>query len=77
MFPQSYSKFYSVLGISLVLGLGAMSFIEGDTSNTGYFVLETASEVAFPWPVFLFGLFVGACAIGLVLFIFHHEHKRL
>lgn len=76
MFPSSFKKFYSVLGMSFLLGLGAISFLEPTTGVTGL-VTSVNEPVTFPWPVFLFGLFVGACAVGLMFGLIHHERNRL
>jgi len=76
MFPTTYRKTSSIIGMSLVLGIGAMAVLQPDASATG-FAVAAETSVAFPLPVFLFGLFVGAVAGGLVFGILHHERKRL
>jgi len=75
MFPPSYQKFYAVLAISLVLGFGAMSFTVGEVTTTGMAVVES-EQTAFPLAIFLFGIFVGMFAVGLLLTVLHYEHKR-
>lgn len=75
MFDASYKKFQSVLGVSLVLGVGAMSVLQPGGA-TGY-VVAASDPVSFPWPVFLFGLFVGACIAGFAFGLLHHERNRL
>ena len=79
MFPEAYKKFYAVLAISFVLGLGAMTFVDGSGTVTGFVVTEPVVQASaeFPLGVFFFGLFVGAVAVGLVLVLIHYEHKRL
>lgn len=75
MFPASYQKFYAVLVISLVLGFGAMSFTVGEVTTTGMAVTES-EQTAFPLAIFLFGVFVGMFAVGLLLTVLHFEHRR-
>lgn len=79
MFPEVYKKFYAVLAISFVLGLGAMTFLDSTDTVTGFVAQEPiAPETSsFPLGAFFFGLFVGAVAVGLVLLAIHYEHKRL
>ncbi len=75
MFPASYQKFYAVLAISLVLGFGAMSFTVGEVTTVGFAVVES-EPTEFPLAVFIFGMFVGMFAIGLLLTVLHFEHRR-
>lgn len=74
MFPEVYKKFYTVLGVSIMLGLGAMSL--SDEGASGMVIAEQVSTTI-SWIGFFFGLFVGAVAVGLVLLIIHYERQRL
>ena len=76
MFPASYQKFYSVLMISLVLGFGAMSFMYGDVTTTG-FVVSESTPTEFPLSVFIFGMFIGMFVVGMLLTVLHFEHRRI
>jgi len=78
MFPSSFKQFYAILVLSFVLALGFMTYLIPETTEvTGYAVAPTENSLSTNWPIFLFGITIGAVIVAGVVLVAQHEMRKL
>ena len=85
MFAQTYTKFYVLVILALVLGFIGMEVITSDTafsgSLTAYATLDATDgmieeEIAGNWIFLFIGIFVGGAIMASVAYIYATEKKH-